>query len=163
MIQPINNISFKAIWEKPHNYSIQQHRTIREIKAKIGERALENDYMIEPGSREDKVLLYQLKDLKTSNGTKLSYSKKIYVGAYNEETPFGVKDLKEPDKYLNPQNYNKSAMLVMVALGVFAATLFAILPKKQINHTQEKSIEQITKPAIDSLQKIKKDTINFIK
>jgi hypothetical protein len=102
MIQPVNNISFKSIWEKPHKYNAEQSRTITQIKARLGERIFENDYLIEPGAKDNKVLLYKFENLKYSNsGARTSYDKKIYIGAYNEENPFLVKDLKEADKFID--------------------------------------------------------------
>jgi hypothetical protein len=81
MIQPVNNISFKAIWEKPHKYNAEQSRTITQIKARLGERVFENDYLIEPGAKDNKVLLYKFENLKYSNsGTRTSYDKKIFIG-----------------------------------------------------------------------------------
>lgn len=165
MIQPVNNISFKAIWEKPHKYNAEQSRTITEIKARLGERIFENDYLIEPGAKDNKVLLYKFENLKYSNsGVRTSYDKKIYIGAYNEENPFLVKDLKEADKFIEQaNNSNKVATIVMLALGILGVVLSVVLPKNKIKTHQANSIEQVTKPVVDSLQQAKKDTINFLK
>ena len=72
MIQPINNISFKSFWEKPSKYTVNQNRTILEIKGKLNNRTLKDDYMVEPG-QDDTVLLYKFDNLKTKCGLKLSY------------------------------------------------------------------------------------------
>ena len=99
MIQPVNNISFKAIWEKPHKYNAEQSRTITEIKARLGERVFENDYLIEPGTKDNKVILYKFKNFNPGPNGTYAFDHKIYIGAYNEEKPFLIKDLKEADTF----------------------------------------------------------------
>lgn len=165
MIQPINNINFKALWQKHYKYSAEQSRTITEIKAKLGERPFSEDYMIEPGAKEDSVILYKFDNLKLKNGQRLSYEKKNYIGTYNPTQPFMIKDLNEVENFDKlEEKKNKIATIVLIGIGALAVFLSHFLPnKKVINETNKNKIENVIKPAIDSLEIAPKDSLNIIK
>ena len=176
MIQAINNISFKALWQKPHKYSAEQSRTITEIKAKLGERPFSNDYMIEPSTKEDSVNLYKFDNLKTKNGQRLSYEKKNFIGTYSQTHPFMIKDLNELEPFmvddLNPsekfnnseEKRNKIATLILLGLGILSIIIVPLLPNnKAVNKINKNKIENVVKPVVDSLELAKKDSLNLIK
>ena len=53
--------------------------------------------------------------------------------------------------------------LAMLAVGTLMIILSTFLPKKIINNQSKNNVEQVAKPVVDSLQQVKKDTINFLK
>lgn len=165
MIYPINqsNTTFKGFYlSSKTKFSDSQKRVINDIQEKLKDRT-NDDFLFEQGNTKDSVSLNKVFDMRelgvdTEEPVNV-YSTKLYIGTYDEFTPFEYKDYKS---VIKKNEKNLYAQFVLWGLGI-AMILFSAkyLPKSETNPYNSKENTTILKKSISDTLKSVKDTIKF--
>ena len=159
MYNSVNSINFKAIvLIEQSKFSDSQMAVVRDIQAKLGEKTKKNDYIIKP-LENDIVELSQIGSFKKKGDGTVQYSDPLYIGKYDKNHPFEIKDIKNTYKQLAKfilQNLSILYSLLPIALGLVFVTSYKKEPIKA-------QTEKVVTVAKDSLQTIKQDSLNFVK
>ena len=160
MITSVNNINFKAIGLiEQSKFSDSQMAVVRDIQAKLGEKTKKNDYIIKP-LENDIVELTQVSSLKKIGDGTVQYSNPLlYIGRYDKNYPFEIKDIKNAYKQITKfilWNLSIISSLLPIALGLIFVTSY----KKEPIKSQTEKVVTIAK---DSLQTVKQDSLNLLK
>lgn len=167
MIAPINNtMSFKGFYSnKNTQFNESQQKVVDDIKAKLKDESIKNDFFINPGKYKDSVYLAQVYDLK-NKGTGVdkyqTYTNKLDIGTYDEEHLFNLEDLNDAKKA--DRKNTITSLISIVAIGIFTmACILAGKSNKQFIQmpTPEHKTSIIKDTIVSDSSKILKDA--FIK
>ncbi|MBQ7763733.1 hypothetical protein IJ384_00040 [bacterium] len=164
-----NNINFKGFYATENSYfSEKQNKVIDDIKSKLGNRINDGDYIVSPGAIIDSIdlqhFIFGLKTTGAGLDKKYMYEKGTdkFIGSYNEEHPFNLEDLDvEPWKNSIRKSDNtwKFIAATIIALGAILIGNGAI--KKYVKNQNNNIIENIAPTVKDSLNTVKKDSLNL--
>lgn len=161
VINPVNSISFKAIYEKENSkFSDSQNRVAKNIHDKLGSMKDKEDFLIQP-AKNDSVEFYHLGGLKKEGkgcDKHITYQFLDLIGRYDEQHPFESKDF---DLYLKEATEHIYGAIVMglLAIGMMFGGLYFSATKK----ADPKSTEKAMTVAKDSVQNIVKDSLKIFK
>lgn len=159
MLNSVNSINFKAIGLiEQSKFSDSQMAVVRDIQAKLGEKTKKNDYIIK-SLENDIVELSQVSSLKKIGDGTVQYSNPLYIGRYDKNYPFEIKDIKNTYKQITKfilLNLSILSSLLPIALGLIFVTSY----KKEPIKSQTEKVVTIAK---DSLQTVKQDSLNLLK
>ena len=156
MINPVNSISFKAVYE-PENviYSDVQNQILKDI-TQLNKLQPRRDFLVKPIGK-DSVDLFLLKDVDKSCKEITSDNIVGKVRRFNKQNPLRKDDITAIKDMANASLYQLWGYLAT------ACTLFACLFLSSPKQTIPK-IEEMTTFAKDSAQTVAKDSVqNFAK
>ena len=170
MISSINNsLSFKAIYErKDSNFTETQHKIIDDIKQKLNNNVNYGDYMVTSGAIKDTVelqhFIFGLKEQGAEGKKCLVYPKGSdkFIGVYDEKHSFDIKDLENnnrDDVSYESDNTWKYVGWAIIALGALFIGNGAI--NKFVKTPKNNNVENVLTQTKDSLNAIKKDSLNI--
>ena len=162
MLNPINNINFKAIYTpKFTKFSESQQKVYNDIKSKLDKENKDSDFYIKP-SKDDSLELstvYGIKETGYGLNKKYTYLKKNVIGRYDENHLFDIKDYKDYCKKETKDTLSYISIALIPIILLYGA-FFLITNKKNIPTEQTEKVITVAK---DSLQTIKQDSLNFAK
>ena len=154
MINPINNINFKAVYTPKHtNFSESQQNVFDDIKNKLKDK--KNNFLVEPAEK-DSVKLSEISGVKETGiglDKKFSYKRADKIGRYDETCLFELEDYK---KYIKERVNDLLGAIAFTSLFILGMLGFMYITanKKPVTNQHSDKITTVTK---DSLQKIKQD------
>ena len=160
MINPVNNISFKAVYiPKFTKFSDSQQRVYDDIKNKLKDK--KTNFLVE-SAENDSVILSEITGV-TETGVgldkKFSYKRADKIGRYDENCLFDIKDYK---KYIKEQV--KDLLGLLAFAGIFISGMLGFMyisaNKKPVAIQQT---EKVVNTAKDSLQILKQDSLKMFK
>lgn len=164
-----NNITFKGFYGVANsNFNKKQDKVIDDIKSKLGDRINDGDYLVSPGAIKDSVdlqhFVFGFKTFGAGINKKYAYDKGSdkFIGSFDEEHPFNLEDLDvEPWKNSIRRSDNtwKFIAATIIALGAILIGNGAI--KKYVKNQNNNIIENIAPTVKDSLNTVKKDSLNL--
>lgn len=162
MINPVSNVSFKAIYTpKFVKLSESQQKVYDDIKTKLDKEMKESDFYIKP-SKDDSIELSEVFGIKETGyglNKKYSYKRRNVIGRYDENHPFEIKDYKD---YCRKETKDFFAQILIGLMPVAAILGFMyVTGNKKPAETQQ--IEKVITVAKDSLQTLKQDTLQLTK
>lgn len=158
MNNTINSINFKSIIvPKYQTLSDSQEKVLKDIQTKLGDKAKKQHFLIKP-LQNDIVELSKVRNVKNvGNGIdkKVQYSDELFIGKYDEEHPFKIKDLQDVQK----EQFKGLLGVLAPTLLIIGIILMSSLGLKK--QPQEQTTEKIVNMAKDSLQKLKQDSLKM--
>lgn len=160
----INHMSFQAI-HKPRDikFSDSQKKVIKDIENKITPNM---DLYVEPGAYKDAVELSKITNLtKDANKTKSNHIKQInlsYIGTYDEEHLFDLKDLTKNEK----KNKRKESSSLTFLFGIISAILSLMVCARCASKTKNDlpiAKEQVHNIYKNEIQNFSNDSLNLTK
>jgi hypothetical protein len=161
MINKIDNVSFKAIYTpKNKPFSYKQKAVLNNIKNELGENKKRDNFFAKPIDK-DKVqlsLIHGVRKAENRTDTRITYTRKAYIGTYDKKNPFKVND------YFNVMHQEAKDVIGALAVGVLAigmilGGLFISANKKEVSKPQVEKVMNMTK---DSAQVVK-DSLKIFK
>ena len=162
MIQPINNINFKAV-RLVHNskFSESQKNVAKDIQAKLGEKGEKRDFVIEPLENDVVELseVYNVKEKGVGIDKYIEYSNPLLIGRYNEAYPFNCGDYLDKIKELN-KDIIKFIVTSVAAIGFICLGGFLMTPK---SNKVIKQSENIVTTVKDFVKNVTKDSLKLFR
>lgn len=160
MINPISNINFKGVYApKFTRFSDSQQKVYDDIIVKLGKKAQDHDFFVKP-AKDDSVELsevYDIIDVGHGLDSRYSYVEKIYIGRYDENNLFEMKDYKSVCKK------RKLDLLGAISASfLFVGIAFGILALSNKKPVAPQESEKVITVAKDSLQLVK-DSLKVLK
>lgn len=167
-----NNVNFNGFYSlKNTNFTDSQNRVIDDIKYALGDEIIEKeDFIVFPGAIADTVeLVHYVTGLKTQGAginerVVFHRGSDKLVGIYDETHPFNLNDLDGSDywaetKSRRSDNTWKFVGATIIALGALLIGNGAV--KKFFANPYRANIEKVAPAVNDSLNAIKKDSLNL--
>jgi len=152
MINPISNISFKAVYEPANvKYSDAQNQILKDIKEKLDKQEPRRDFLVKPREK-DSVDLFLLEDVDKSCKETFYYHVVGKVGRFDKQNPLRKDDITTIKDMANASLYHMCGYLA-TACALFAC-LFLSSPKQATP-----KIEEMTTFVKDSVKNIVKDSV----
>ena len=171
MINPVSNVSFKAIkfYEPRYPELTESQEKIKEdIVAKFKQRREETNgkfdnrhFYIKPLDKDTIELseLFRVKEIDAGKRKNIKYSDKLVIGEYDKNHPFEIEDYDRVSKETNKQNMLGCLAQLACFLAIITGPL-CTLPRKTSSTVQTEKVSTVVK---DSIQKVAKDTLQLFK
>ena len=171
MINPVSNVSFKAIkfYEPRYPELTKTQEEIKEdIVAKFKQRREETNgkfdnrnFYIKPLDKDTIELseLFRVKEIDAGKRKNIKFSNPLVIGEYDKKNPFKIEDYDRVTKEDAKQNLLGCLAQLALCLAIIAIPLFMRTSKSNSNVQTEK-VSTVVK---DSVQKVAKDTLQLFK
>ena len=171
MINPVSNVSFKAIkfYEPRYPELTESQEEIKEdIVAKFKQRKEETNgkfdnrhFYIKPLDKDTIELseLFRVKEIDAGKRKNIKFSNPLVIGEYDKKNPFKIEDYDRVTKEDVKQNLLGCFAQLACCLAIIAIPLFMRTSKTSSTSQTEK----VSKVVKDSVQKVAKDTLQLFK
>ena len=155
MLNSINNINFKGVFSSRKTPFNNAQKTIFEnIKTELGDEKKYTNFLVKPADNDSVQLsmIYGVKKLKIGADEKIVYTKKTYIGTYNKEKPFKLKDYYKV-MYQEAKDIAGALAVGILGVGMLLGGIFVSINKKITTKPQIENVVNITKDSIQSITK----------
>ena len=171
MINPVSNVSFKAIkfYEPRYPELTKTQEEIKEdIVAKFKQRREETNgkfdnrnFYIKPLDKDTIELseLFRVKEIDAGKRKNIKFSNPLVIGEYDKKNPFKIEDYDRVAKEDAKQNLLGCFAQLACCLAIIALPLFMRTSKTSSTAQTEKATTVVK----DSVQKVAKDTLQLFK
>lgn len=171
MINPVSNVSFKAIkfYEPRYPELTESQEEIKEdIVAKFKQRREETNgkfdnrhFYIKPLDKDTIELseLFRVKEIDAGKRKNIKFSNPLVIGEYDKKNPFKIEDYDRVTKEDAKQNLLGCLAQLALCLAIIAIPLFMRTSKSNSSVQTEKATTVVK----DSVQKVAKDTLQLFK
>ena len=171
MINPVSNVSFKAIkfYEPRYPELTESQEEIKEdIVAKFKQRKEETNgkfdnrhFYIKPLDKDTIELseLFRVKEIDAGKRKNIKFSNPLVIGEYDKKNPFKIEDYDRVAKEDAKQNLLGCFAQLACCLAIIALPLF-MRTCKTSSTAQTEKVSTVVK---DSVQNVAKDTLQLFK
>ena len=171
MINPVSNVSFKAIkfYEPRYPELTKTQEEIKEdIVAKFKQRREETNgkfdnrhFYIKPLDKDTIELseLFRVKEIDAGKRKNIKFSNPLVIGEYDKKNPFKIEDYDRVTKEDAKQNLLGCLAQLALCLAIIAIPL-CMRTSKSNSSVQTEKVSTVVK---DSVQNVAKDTLQLFK
>ena len=172
MINPVSNVSFKAIkfYEPRYPELTKTQEEIKEdIVAKFKQRREETNgkfdnrhFYIKPLDKDTIELseLFRVKEIDAGKRKNIKFSNPLVIGEYDKKNPFKIEDY---DKAIKEDTKKTVFGFLAQIIGATAILMVAFISAFADKQTMPAKVDKVTTVVKDSVQNVAKDTLQLFK